>query len=205
MGNEEADLGRRFAARDPEAIREIYRRYVGPMLVLARSLLADPDLAHDAVQQAFLQAWRAASRFEPDRPLSPWLFAIARRACIDLYRRERRRPALTTTGDAPERPDPVTGGDVEQAWMVWQVREAIETLSPEERDVIRLAYLEGFSLPEVAERLRIPVGTVKSRTFRAHRRLAHRLAYVRDDAPRTPRRGSGRTARPGRRQLAGRT
>ena len=205
MGYEEADLGRRFADRDPEAIREIHRRYIGPMLALARSLLADPDLAHDAVQQAFLQAWRAAPRFDPDRSLSPWLFAITRRACIDLYRRERRRPVLTTTGDAPERPDPVAAGDVEQAWMVWQVREAIDTLAPEERDVIRLAYLEGFSLPEVAERLRIPVGTVKSRTFRAHRRLAHRLAYVRDDAPRTPRRGSSRATRPARKQLAGTT
>jgi len=205
MGNEEAELGRRFADRDPDAIRQIYRRYVGPMLVLARSLLADSDLAHDAVQQAFLQAWRAASRFDPDRPLSPWLFAITRRACIDLYRRERRRPVLTTTGDAPERPDPVIDGDIERAWMVWQVREAIGTLAPEERDVIRLAYLEGFTLPEVAERLRIPVGTVKSRTFRAHRRLAHRLAHVRDDSARSPGRGGGGMARGGRRQLAGKT
>jgi RNA polymerase sigma-70 factor (ECF subfamily) len=167
------------------------------MLTVARSMLADAELANDAVQQAFVQAWRAASRYDTDRPLRPWLFAITRRVCIDLYRRDLHRPALTNTGDAPERPTTdVVGTDVELSWLAWEVREAVDSLAAEEREVIRLADLEGYSLPEVAARLQVPLGTVKSRSYRGHRRLAARLAHAHDGSTSTPRRTAQATAKP---------
>jgi RNA polymerase sigma-70 factor (ECF subfamily) len=180
---DDVDLGRRWRDGDPDAVRAVYRRYAGSMLVLARSNLSDPHLAQDAVQQAFLQAWRAAAHYDTSRPLSTWLYAITRRVCIDLYRRDRRRPLVTDDGDAPERAAADEAADhVERAWEAWEVRAAVDDLRPHERDVIRLAYFEGLSLPEVADRLGMPLGTVKSRSFRAYRRLASHLEHLRDAA-----------------------
>jgi RNA polymerase sigma-70 factor (ECF subfamily) len=176
-------LAVRFRDGDPDAVRAVYRRYAGSMLVLARSRLADPEQAHDAVQQALLQAWRAAASYDPSRPLATWLYSITRRVCVDLYRRDRRRPVLTETGDAPDGAvDDVAPDGVERSWAAHEVRAAVDGLRPEERDIIRLAYFDGLSLPEVAERLGLPLGTVKSRSFRAYRRLGEQLGHLRADA-----------------------
>jgi RNA polymerase sigma-70 factor (ECF subfamily) len=180
---EDPELGDRFRDGDPDAVRAVYRRYAGSMLVLARSRLSDPELAHDAVQQALLQAWRGAWRYDSSRPLSTWLYAITRRVCVDLYRRDRRRPVLTETGDAPD-DTTVDAAPIrtEQASEAHEVRAAVDGLRPEERDIIRLAYFDGLSLPEVAARLDLPLGTVKSRSFRAYRRLAEQLGHLREPA-----------------------
>src|SRR5438309_1975520 len=92
--DDERDLALRFQTGDPDAVRQVYRRYAGPVHTLCRSLLGDPALVDDAVQQTFLQAWRAAGRFDPSRPLSAWLYAIGRRVCIDEYRKARRAPVV---------------------------------------------------------------------------------------------------------------
>ena len=94
----DSHLAARFRAGDPEAVRAVFRRYSGPMLTVARSSLADRDLAEEAVQQAFVQAWNASSTYDPERPLSTWLYAITRRVCIDLYRRERRHALVSGHG-----------------------------------------------------------------------------------------------------------
>jgi RNA polymerase sigma-70 factor (ECF subfamily) len=106
-----------------------------------------------------------------------------RRVCIDLYRRDRRAPDLTETGDAPDgrAPDDVEVS-AERSWAAWEVRRAVESLRPEEREVIRLAHFHGLSLPEVAQLLDIPVGTVKSRSNRAYRHLAQVLDHARRSA-----------------------
>jgi RNA polymerase sigma-70 factor (ECF subfamily) len=180
---EDPGLAVRFRDGDPDAVRAVYRRYAGSMLVLARSRLADPDQARDAVQQAFLQAWRAAASYDPSRPLATWLYSITRRVCVDLYRRDRRRPVLTETGDPPDGVvDDVAPDGVERSWAAHEVRAAVDGLRPEERDIIRLAYFDGLSLPDVAERLGLPLGTVKSRSFRAYRRLGEQLGHLRSDA-----------------------
>src|SRR4051812_39398712 len=88
--DDERDLAVRFRTGDADAVREVYRTYAGRIHVVCRSLLGDPALVDDAVQQTFLQAWRAAARFDAGRPLSAWLYAIARRVCIDEYRKARR-------------------------------------------------------------------------------------------------------------------
>jgi RNA polymerase sigma-70 factor (ECF subfamily) len=177
IDRDDHDLAVRFRDGDPDAIREVYRLYSGSMYALSRSLLADREHAKDAVQQTFLQAWRAAARFDPDRSLAAWLHQICRRVCIDRYRRERKAAAAVTTngsvGDLP-----TEGPSMEQTWTTWEVRRAIDELPALEREIVRLAHLEGWSFTQIAERLDVPVGTVKSRSHRAHRRLASSLAHM---------------------------
>jgi len=174
---DERDLALRFQTGDADAVREVYRHYGGRLHALCRTLLGDPAMVDDAVQQTFLQAWRAAGRFDAARPLSAWLYAIARRVCIDEYRKSSRMPAVGREGDQID--GVVDGPSLDRAWTVYEVRRAIDELPPDEREVVRLASLEGWSLPEIAEHHGLPVGTVKSRSFRAHRRLAAALAHVR--------------------------
>ena len=92
-GPDERDLAARFAAGDDTAVRAIYERYAGPILTVAMGTLAKRELADEAVQMTMLKAWRAAGSFDPTRELAPWLYAIARRVSIDIYRRERRAAA----------------------------------------------------------------------------------------------------------------
>jgi RNA polymerase sigma-70 factor (ECF subfamily) len=177
IDRDDHDLAVRFHDGDPDAIREVYRRFSGPMYALSRSLLADREHAKDAVQQTFLQAWRAAGRFDPDRSLAAWLHQICRRVCIDRYRRERKAAAAVTpngsVGDVA-----TEGPSMESTWTTWEVRRAIDDLPALEREVVRLAHLEGWSFTQIAERLEVPVGTVKSRSHRAHRRMVSALAHL---------------------------
>jgi RNA polymerase sigma-70 factor (ECF subfamily) len=178
----DAELAVRFRNGDDEIVRAVYRRYAGPMLSVARGSLRDRELAQEAVQQAFLQAWRAAGSYDPARPLSSWLFSITRRVCIDLYRRERRQAVVMEADDLPTKvAEDDVGLSVERAWQAWEVRQALDTLGDGEREVVRLSHLEGLSLPETAERLGIPVGTVKSRSHRAYRRLGQELRHLRSE------------------------
>ena len=107
---DDAALVAAFRAGDEDAVAVVYRRYAGPMQATARWMLRDHALAADAVQQAFLQAWRSADRFDADRPLAPWLFQITRRVCIDTIRATavaRSRPAWATTPPSQRRTTPV--------------------------------------------------------------------------------------------------
>lgn len=177
-----ATLGERFRRGDETALAEMYREYAGPMFATALSLLGDRELAADAVQQAFVQAWRAADRFDPDRALPPWLYAITRRTAVDVYRRNRRSaahvPLDETWASSPELA--VEGPSLDATWRVWEVRRALDRLTPEERKVLELAYFDGYTQTETATALGVPLGTVKSRTARAQRRLADLLGHLRD-------------------------
>lgn len=176
MEVDDRELARRFPSGDEEVVRAVYARYGRAVHTIAMSVLHDPTAAADVVQSTFLNAWRAASRFTPDRDLAPWLYSIARRQAIDAYRKNRRvEVADAETLDVIELPP-----SLERTWEAWEVRLAVDQLPAEERDVVKLAWFEGLSHPEVAERLGVPVGTVKSRTFRAHRRLAGLLAHLAD-------------------------
>lgn len=173
----EREFAARFRDGDAAALRDVYARYSGAVYTVAYSILRDRTRAADAAQVTFVNAWRAAPRFDIDQPLGPWLYTIARRAAIDTYRRERR---LESTD--PEVLDGWPGSDgpsIERSWEAWEVRVAVDALPDEERQVVRLSWYDGFTHPEIAERLDVPVGTVKSRSHRAHRRLAAALAHVR--------------------------
>jgi RNA polymerase sigma factor (sigma-70 family) len=174
----------RFSAGDPDAVRAVYREYSGLVYSVAYKALADRGLAEEAMQQAFVQAWRASATFDPTRELGPWLATIARRAAIDIHRRESRRRAESLDTAAPTDPALVSlPPSIERVYDIWEVRQALNQLTPEEATLVRLQHLEGLSQTEIAERLGIPLGTVKSRTYRAHRRLAGLLGHLRDDEP----------------------
>ncbi|WP_433018141.1 RNA polymerase sigma factor [Kribbella sp. CA-294648] len=182
-----ASLEARFYRGDETVISEIFRLYSGPMYSAAYSMLGNRDMAADAVQRAFVQAWQAASTYDPARSLKPWLYAITRRAAIDVYRRERRHTdhlSLNVFGyhetDSTADNKPTRELDVDMVWKTWQVREALDQLHPDERNVLQLAYYDGYSQSEIASLLNIALGTVKSRTARAQRNLAALLTHLKD-------------------------
>jgi len=164
----------RFRLGDHAAVRVVYDRFAGPLFTIAMSILKDRDLAADAVQQSFVKAWKAAATYDANRDLAPWLYAIARRVCIDIHRREQIRRHDELKDDAVS----VLPTDLEQAWEAYEVRSAVDRLEHDEREVMRLMHLEGYTQPEIGERLGLPVGTVKSRAHRAHRKLSGMLRHV---------------------------
>lgn len=179
--DEDRALALALQAGDDAAVRELYARYGGLVFTVAVRMLGDRQRAEDVTQHTFLQAWRNADRFEPGRDFAPWLATIARRAAIDLMRRESRRPAGSLESADADDPSLVTlPPSADQIEIVWSVRAAIDSLDADEREIVRLQHLEGYTHAEIAERLGIAVGTVKSRSFRAHRRLANRLGHLSD-------------------------
>ncbi len=171
------DVNARFAAGDEEAVRAVVARYGGAVRTVARSMISEPELVSEVVQQTFIKAWKASGTFDPDRELAPWLYSIARRTAIDVQRRESRP---TQGGHDPETDVAVTAISFEQTWERFEVRRALDQLPAPERDVVRLSHLVGLPHSDIASRLDLPVGTVKSRLHRAHRRLAISLGHLDD-------------------------
>jgi RNA polymerase sigma factor (sigma-70 family) len=172
---------RRFRDGDPEAVRTVYRSYGRLVYAVAFRVLGDSGLAEEATQQTFMKAWRAAETVDDTRELGPWLATIARRAAIDLYRSEARRSADPLESAAPA--DPALVSEAESAEVlhsVWEVRRAVTELPAEEQEVVRLQHFEGLTHTQIADRLELPAGTVKSRSFRAHKRLAALLEDLRE-------------------------
>lgn len=171
-----------FCGGEEGAVRTVYRQFSGLVYSIGMRVLGDRGLAEEATQQTFVQAWRHASSFDSARELAPWLATIARRVAIDIHRREARRPSSSLDDARADDPALVTlPVNVATAWEAGQVRHALERLPEGEREVVRMQHLEGLSHTEIAEQLGIPVGTVKSRSFRAHSTLARALAYLRED------------------------
>lgn len=175
-GGDDAEMLRGFAAGDDAAFARVYRRYCGPMFAVALATVGRRDFAADVVQQAFVQAWRAAASFSAGSDIAPWLFTITRRAAVDLWRRERRHVLAGSEDQVVD--EVVPGPSLDEAWEAWQVRQALDELPTAERDVVHLAYIEGLTHQETADRLGVPLGTVKSRSHRAHHRLGRLLAHL---------------------------
>lgn len=136
------------------------------------SILHDHGLAADATQQTFIKAWQAATTYDANRELGPWIYAIARRTAIDIYRKSSRSVASDEV-DVTSLPP-----SLDTIWEVFEVRSAIDRLPDEERQVIKLSHFHGLTHVEIAEHMDIPVGTVKSRSHRAHQRLLELLRHV---------------------------
>lgn len=150
-------------------LRELYRRYSGELFGFACNALGDRELAEEVVQDVFAQAWRAAGGYDADRAsVRTWLYTIARNRIVDARRRAAARPALADGAEPDERG---TEEPLEQAALRWQLAAALTHLSPDHREVIRLAHYGGLTLREISERKGIPLGTVKSRTSYALRTL----------------------------------
>jgi len=162
-------LLQRLAAGDHEALGEFYDLYAGLANGLALRILRDRSDAEDAVQEAFVQVWREAARYDPRRG-SPqaWLCTIARTRALDrrrrrVARREDATGALPASSSAPQMEEALT------------VRKALGGLSTDERRALELAYYEGLTQSEIARRLNEPLGTIKTRIRTAMIRLREAL------------------------------
>ncbi len=157
----DAALVARMAAGDRAAMSELYARHASLLLGLALRIVRDRREAEDLLHDVFLEAWRAAKAFDPKRGrVRTWLAIRMRSRALDLQKSAR---VSRNAGDAgldvlvDEARDPASGPDHAR------VRTALAELGPDQRRVLELAYFEGLSCTEIAEKISIPVGTVKSR------------------------------------------
>jgi RNA polymerase sigma-70 factor (ECF subfamily) len=178
---EDAALLARVGEGDEAAIEVLYQRYGGACFALARRILDDAQLAEDVVQQVFLALWKG-SGYNPARgAVSTWLLSITHHKAVDSLRREggrRKRLAsdqalleLAATGPGPE----------DEAWAqmrATRTRDALRLLAAEQREVLLLAYYGGYTQREIADLTGLPLGTVKSRTLTAMRRLREHLSGI---------------------------
>jgi RNA polymerase sigma-70 factor, ECF subfamily len=157
--------------RSGDDLRELYRRYAPELFGFATSALGDRELAEEVVQDVFAQLWRHAKDYDKKRAsVRTWLYAIARNRIIDAHRRAAVRPKRAEDQDALEGAAEVDAA-LDQAVLRWQVTAALGKLSPQHREVIRLAHYGGLTMREIAEKTGVPIGTVKSRTSYALRHL----------------------------------
>jgi RNA polymerase sigma-70 factor (ECF subfamily) len=161
---------RRLAQGDASALAELYDRHAGLAFGLALRVLRDRTEAEDVVQEAFVQVWRQATRYDPARGTpEAWLCAIVRTRAIDRLRRRLSRR------EQPEAPEPARAAATPDPEGTLAVRKAMQILSPDQRRALELAYYEGLTQSEIARRLDEPLGTIKTRIRTAMIRLREEL------------------------------
>jgi RNA polymerase sigma-70 factor (ECF subfamily) len=176
----------RAAGGDERALGLLYDRYGAVLYAVAYRVVGGRADAEEVVVDAFAQVWRDAPRFEAGRgSVAGWLTTIARSRALDLVRarsrRERAVGAAAATADRQDAPpamgdllaDPAASLDQDERRR--QVRRALDGLSPSQRQAIELAYFEGLSQSEIAERLQQPLGTVKTRVRLGMQKLREAL------------------------------
>src|SRR6186997_2411049 len=170
----DAELIGLVADGDRNAFEELHRRYARSVLGIALRRLGDRGRAEDVTQDTFASIWRSASRYDPARgQAASWLYTVARNAIVDGLRR-RPPPTVANPPDvAAGAPGPAEEAETE--WVSWRVHRAVESLPDHERSLVELAYWSGLSQSEIAEYVGLPLGTVKTRTRAALRRLADEL------------------------------
>ena len=171
----------RHLSGDRTAFAELVRRHQDRLWRVALRTLGNPEDAADALQDALLSAYRAASSFRGDAAVTTWLHRIVVNACLDLARRRASRPTTPLEeSQAADRPAPDELGRKETAT---EVIRALRSLPVEQAAALVLVDIEGYPVTEVAEVLQVPVGTVKSRCARGRARLAITLHHL---DPRSP-------------------
>jgi RNA polymerase sigma-70 factor (ECF subfamily) len=167
-GSDEIRLIAAVAAGDREAFRQLYARYSTPLFSLAIKLLGDSGAAEEALQDAFLKIWRHAPQYDArkSRPFT-WAVTILRRTCIDHFRKHRRFPpglSLPDTDDVPAEfaTHETTRQVTERNETTERLHHALATLVSPQRDALELALFSTLTHPEIAARLRQPVGTIKT-------------------------------------------
>jgi RNA polymerase sigma factor (sigma-70 family) len=164
------------ASGDDGALAALYDRFGKVAYGLAHRILRDQALAEDAVQEAFLAVWRSARGYKRERAKpATWILTLVHRRSVDLVRREDRRRAETLD----EAREPATASVDEEAGIRDRrlaVQEALTRLPEDQRQALELAYYGGLTQSELAERLGVPLGTIKSRMFAGLGRLRELLA-----------------------------
>ena len=174
---------------DVDAFNTLVLHYQDAVYNLAYRIMGDPDAAADATQEAFISAYRALPRFRGDY-LRSWLMRIVANACYDELRRRKRRPTAPlealhvpdggAAANQPENPEV----QAQQSELNQAIQECINRLPPDQRLIVVLADVEGYSYQEVAQIADVSLGTVKSRLSRARERLRTCLRDVKELLPR---------------------
>jgi RNA polymerase sigma-70 factor (ECF subfamily) len=171
-----ADLGR----GDADALGLLYDRYRRLAMAVAYRILGDATAAEDCLQDAFLQVWRNHASFRPERgSVKSWLLTIVRNAAIDRHRGREGRARQDRPIDEVEYLLGETDDPHEQAveaLQAEQIQAAIMSLPDEQRDAITLAFFNGLTHQEIAERMGVPLGTVKGRMRLGLKKLRQQLA-----------------------------
>jgi len=176
---QDVELISRYLTGDVAAFDELMAAHEDRVFGICLRMLRDRDAALDATQDTFLTVFRKADRYKAEAAFSTWLHRVAMNTCYDHLRKQKRRRA----DPLPEHHDPVdvtAEAGFASADLRPSIEDALAELSPEFRAPIVLVDMEGLALEQAAEILEVPTGTVKSRLFRARRRLAEILGNLRD-------------------------
>jgi RNA polymerase sigma-70 factor (ECF subfamily) len=174
-------LVRRVADGDRAAVTELYNRYAPSVLAQIASVLGDRVEAEDVVQEVFLQAWRQAGRYDHRRAsVLTWLSMVARTRAIDRYRGTRSRQRAHEESLRFEPPAAVSPPEgLERVWLEevrHRLARELARIPSEQREVLGLLYVAGLSHTQAADRLRLPLGTVKTRALLGMRKLRQAFA-----------------------------
>lgn len=181
----DAELLEQYAAGDEKAFREIVSRYKDGLYAFLYKFLNQHDLVEDVFQDTFLQLFASQDRFDPSRPLRPWLFTIAANKAKDALRKKQRTNAIHIGAIAQagemsfeEVLNTITSFDtepyegLERDEIAEKVREVVSKMPENLREILILAYFNRFSYKQMAEIISIPIGTVKSRLHTSVARFA---------------------------------
>lgn len=182
--HEDNELPRRMAAGDESALAELYDRFGGPVYALSLRIIGNPRDAEEIVQDTFRTAWTKAAQFNPNRSGTfTWLVMMARNKSIDRVRSIRRRlpeppgDERRSVRETEVRRTPADEAEADERAAT--VALSVESLPPTQRQAIELAFFEGLTHPEIAERLGESIGTVKSRIRLGMEKLRARLRRTR--------------------------
>ena len=171
-----------IAAGDATALGQLYDRFSGMLLGLAHRVLGDASDAEEILQEAFLQVWNQAGRYDPGRSsVSTWLVLITRSRAIDRLRSRQVKDRTLLAVQQEKRgahTSPEGAGDVLRQERGRRLRREMALLPPEQREILEMAFFGGMTQSEIAERTGIPLGTVKTRSLLAMRKLRQAM---RDD------------------------
>lgn len=179
MTTQQEDLAllRRVQAGDEEALAELYDRFTPLLYPVALRIVRSVGDAEDVVQDAWMQVWKRSATYDPGRgTVAAWLITVARSRALDRYRSmASRNRAESRVDPEPDAPPSDPASDAASGDVGARVREALGQLQPQQRRVLEIAYFDGLSQSEIAERVQAPLGTVKSWTRQGLMRLRELL------------------------------
>jgi len=171
------ELIHRYLEGDVTAFDELMRIHEGRVFAICLRMMTDRDSALDATQDVFLTVFRKADRYKEQAAFSTWLYRVAVNTCYD-HLRKRKRKRTESMPEYLDPSDPRGGDEFAAVELRPDIETALASLSDEFRAAVVLVDLDGMSLEGAADTLEVPIGTVKSRVFRARRLLAHELGNL---------------------------